>query len=44
VFFVITGLYSRWSWRRTGHPLVAAIANALVFAIAIGVTFPLIAA
>jgi dienelactone hydrolase len=44
IFFVITSLYSRWSWRRTGHPLVAALANALLFALAIGVTFPLVAA
>jgi len=44
VFFVMTSLYSRWSWRQTGHPLVAAIANALLFALAIGVTFPLVAA
>jgi len=44
VFFVMTGLYSRWSWRQTGHPLVAALANALLFALAVGVTFPLVAA
>jgi hypothetical protein len=44
VFFVMTSLYSRWSWRQTGHPLVAAIANALLFALAIGVAFPLVAA
>jgi dienelactone hydrolase len=44
VFFVMTSLYSRWAWRQTGHPLVAALANALLFALAIGVTFPLVAA
>jgi hypothetical protein len=44
VFFVMTSLYSRWSWRQTGHPLAAAGANALLFALAIGVTFPLVAA
>ena len=32
----------RLSYRRTGHPLPAAIANALVFAWAISVTFPLL--
>lgn len=43
VFFVMTGLFSRWSWQATRHPLVAALANALLFALAIAVTFPMIA-
>lgn len=42
VFFVIYGLLSRWVYRRTGHPFVAAIGNAVFFAWAIGVTFPLL--
>lgn len=43
LFFVVYGLISRWSYRRTGHPYVAGIANAVAFAWAIGVTFPLLA-
>ena len=43
VFLVIYGLLSGWIYRRTGHPLVAGIANAVAFAWAIGATFPLMA-
>lgn len=43
LFFVVYGLFSRWAGRRTGHPLVGAIANATAFAWAIGVSFPLLA-
>jgi hypothetical protein len=43
VFFLIHGLLSRWVYLRTGHPFVAAIGNAVAFAWAIGVTFPLLA-
>lgn len=43
VFFLVYGLFSRWIYRRTGHPFVAAISNAVAFAWAIGVTFPLLA-
>ena len=43
LFFLVYGLFSRWAYRATGHPLVAAIANAIAFAWAIGVTFPLLA-
>jgi pimeloyl-ACP methyl ester carboxylesterase len=43
LFFLIYGLFSAWSYQRTGHPLVAAIANAIAFAWAISVTFPLLA-
>ena len=43
LFFLVYGLFSTWIYRRTGHPLVAAIANAIAFAWAIGVTFPLMA-
>jgi dienelactone hydrolase len=42
LFFLVTGLLSRWIYNRTGHPFVAAIACAVLFAVAIGVTFPLI--
>ena len=43
LFFVVYGLFSRWAYARTGHPWVGAVANAVGFAWAIGVTFPLIA-
>jgi pimeloyl-ACP methyl ester carboxylesterase len=43
LFFVVHGAFSAWSYRRTGHPFVAAIANAIAFAWAIGVTFPMLA-
>jgi dienelactone hydrolase len=43
LFFLAYGLLSSWIYRRTGHPLVAGIANAVAFAWAIGVTFPLLA-
>ena len=43
LFFLVYGLFSAWIYRRTGHPLVAGIANAVTFAWAIGVTFPLLA-
>jgi len=42
LFFVIYGLFSQLSYRRTGHPLPAATANALAFAWAITVTFPML--
>jgi dienelactone hydrolase len=41
-FLLVFGLFSRWLYRRTGHPAVGAIANAVAFAWAIGVTFPLL--
>jgi len=43
LFFLVYGLFSTWVYRSTGHPFVAAIANAVAFAWAIGVTFPLLA-
>ncbi len=43
LFFLVTGLFGRWATRRTGHPAVAALAHAVLFAWAIGVTFPLLA-
>ncbi len=44
VFFLVYGLMSGWVYGRTNHPLVGAIANALAFASAVAVTFPLVAA
>lgn len=43
LFFLVYGLFSKWTYARTGHPFVAGIANAVAFAWAIGVTFPLLA-
>ncbi len=41
LFFVIYGLFSAWVYRATRHPLVGGLSNALAFAWAIAVTFPL---
>ncbi len=41
-FFLVYGLLSSWLQRRTGHPWVAGIANAVAFAWFIAVTFPLV--
>lgn len=43
VFFVVYGLMSGWVYRRTQHPWVGAVASAVAFAIAMAVTFPLVA-
>ena len=43
VFFVVHGFFSRWAFRSTGSPLVAGLGNAVAFAWAMGVTFPLYA-
>ncbi|TVQ33046.1 MAG: alpha/beta fold hydrolase [Geminicoccaceae bacterium] len=40
--FVVYGLLSEWAYRRTHHPAPGGIANALAFAWAIAVTFPLL--
>jgi len=42
-FLVVYGLFSFWLYRRIGHPWVGGVANAIAFAWAIGVTFPLLA-
>ena len=42
LFLVVYGLFSTWAYRRTWHPLVGALANALAFAWAIAVTFPVV--
>jgi alpha/beta superfamily hydrolase len=41
-FFAVYGLFSRWVYRRTNHPLAGALANAFAFAWAIAVTFPVV--
>jgi hypothetical protein len=43
VLFVLYGLLSGWVYARTRHPAVAAVANAIAFACAVAVTFPLVA-
>jgi dienelactone hydrolase len=43
ILFVVYGLISRWVFRATGHPLVAAFGNAVALAWAIAVTFPMVA-
>ena len=42
VFFVVFGLISSWIYRQTWHPAVGAVTNALLFAWAIAVTFPVL--
>jgi hypothetical protein len=41
IFLAVYGLFATWAYRRTRHPLVGALANALAFAWAIAVTFPI---
>jgi len=43
LLFVVYGLFSRWMGRASGHPAVAAVANALAFSAFIAVIFPLVA-
>ncbi len=42
LLFTIYGLLAGWAYGRTGHPLVGGLANALAFAWAIAVTFPMV--
>ncbi len=41
-FFIVYGLFSGWAFARTGHPFCGGLANAVAFAIAIAVTFPMV--
>jgi hypothetical protein len=41
-FFLVYGMLSSWLQRRTGHPWVAGIANAVAFAWFIAAAFPLV--
>jgi dienelactone hydrolase len=43
LLFIVYGLFSRWIFRATGHPALAAVAHALAFGAFIAVTFPLVA-
>lgn len=40
IYFLVYGLFSRWIYQATGHPLVGAVANALAFAWALAAVFP----
>jgi hypothetical protein len=42
LLFAVYGLFSAWTGRHTGHPLVAAVAHGVVFAWLIGMTFPIV--
>lgn len=42
LFFMVFGLFSGWAFRRTWHPLVGGLANAIAFAWAIAATFPML--
>ncbi len=42
IFFLAFGQVSRWSFRATGSPWPAALANAVLFAWAIAATFPIL--
>ena len=43
LLFVVYGLFAEWAYRRTGHPLVGAVASAVSFAWLIAVSFPVMA-
>ncbi|MBK1681652.1 dienelactone hydrolase family protein [Rhodocyclus tenuis] len=43
VLFLVYGLFSEWVYRRTGQPLIGAVASALSFAWLIAVSFPVMA-
>ena len=42
IFFIVYGLISAWAFRATNDPTVGALANAVTFAWAIAVTFPVV--
>lgn len=42
ILFVVYGLFSRWIYRGSNHPLAAAVANAVFFAWFIAITFPVV--
>jgi hypothetical protein len=43
LFFVLFGLFSRWTMGATGNPLAGGLANAVILAWAVAATFPLAA-
>jgi pimeloyl-ACP methyl ester carboxylesterase len=42
-YFIVYGMYSGWMYRRSGLTLIGALANSVIFAWIIAVTFPLVA-
>ena len=42
LLFIVFGSFSGWIARRTGQPLIAAVANALLFGWLIAVSFPVV--
>ncbi|MFN3614981.1 MAG: alpha/beta hydrolase, partial [Rubrimonas sp.] len=44
IFFVLFGLFSRWTMGATGNPLAGGLANAVILSWAVAATFPLAAA
>lgn len=42
LLFLAFGLISNWTYKATNHPLPGALANAVLFAWAIAVTFPMV--
>jgi hypothetical protein len=42
LYFVVYGFFSRWIYQSTRHPAVGAIANAIAFAWALAVVFPML--
>ncbi|GAB5500535.1 MAG: alpha/beta fold hydrolase [Pseudohongiellaceae bacterium] len=42
IYFLVYGLFSRWIYQSTGHPLVGAIANAVAYAWALAAVFPML--
>jgi hypothetical protein len=40
ILFIVYGLFSGWIYRATGHPMIAAVTNAIALAAAIAVSFP----
>ncbi|MGB5773514.1 MAG: alpha/beta fold hydrolase [Sedimenticolaceae bacterium] len=42
LYFIVYGLFGAWIYRATGHPAVGAVANAVAFAWALAVVFPML--
>jgi hypothetical protein len=42
IYFIVYGLFSGWIYRATGHPVIGATANAVAFAWALAVVFPML--
>jgi uncharacterized membrane-anchored protein YitT (DUF2179 family) len=42
LLFLVFRLLSSWTFQRAQHPLVGALANAIISAFAMGVTFPIV--